>query len=531
MDDKNNLKNSGEITERKSKKTLPVYFYLFPLIHLIITLPLAYYLNIWADEASTLYTTENGFWQAVQNTLQNEKQAPLYFWVISLWREINNSIFFARTFSIIWSVIAIAVFYNLVKKIWNEKIANFATFFFAIHPFLIWTSLEIRVYSAVILLTLLLVKFFFEGYSDNGGNQLHKQKFITGRQSLFLLTSIISLYIHYYLGFILVGFFAALLVQKHWQTAKKYFLQMFIVGAAILPLLVIIKTQFEVHTDEYVRDDSLIEGIRILWHHFLTFVLPTEIYPPENQTLMSFIRVWIVRISGLAGLVFLVIKQKIFEEKILIFGTITLIIFAFLFFIYFLLGGIYLDVRHASVVFIPLYFLLIAVLSEIFPPSRKGAKENKKFYWLAAIGILLSIFYIYGIFAVHPNFTKRGDWKRVAEYIQQREKPNQPIIIFRNYEALSLPYYYKSKNKILPDENFFKWNFETGVGTNGVFVKQNEYVISVIPKDAEEIWLVNIDICKTSNACLPLEKFVKENYTVIETKDFYKQQVRLLRKK
>lgn len=507
------------------------FLLIFILLHLAITLPLAYHLNIWADEASTLYTTENGFLQAVQNTLQNEKQAPIYFWLVSLWREINDSIFFARFFSIIWSVIAIAVFHNLVQKIWNENVSKFATFFFAIHPFLIWTSLEIRVYSAMILLTLLLVKFFFEGYLEQEENEVQQQKFISREQLLFIIIATLSLYTHYFLGFILVGFFAGLLILSRWQTAKRYFLQMFIIGVAILPLLWIIKIQFEVRTDDYIRDDSLIEGVRILWHHFLTFVLPTEVYPPEDQTFMSSIRVWIVRVLIFGVLAFLLIKRKIFEEKILLFGTISVVIFAFLFFVYVLLGGTYLDVRHASVVFIPLYLLFISILLEIFPQRSKGAKEYKRFYAIAATGLFFGTFYIYGIFAVHPNFTKRGDWARVAEYIEKHEKPNQPIIIFRNYEALNLPYYYKGENKILPNENFFKWNFENGVGTNGVFVKQNEYVISVIPKDAKEIWLVNIDICKTTNACLPLEKFVKENYTVIKEEDFYKQQVRLLRKK
>jgi hypothetical protein len=126
---------------------------------------------------------------------------------------------------------------------------------------------------------------------------------------------------------------------------------------------------------------------------------------------------------------------------------------------------------------------------------------------------------------------KRGDWANVAEFIERREKPDQPIIIFSNYEALNLPYYYEGKNKILPNENFFKWNNEAEFGTEKNWEKQIEYTISVIPKDAEEVWLMNMDICETSKACLPLEKFVKENYTIIETKDFYKEQIRLLRKK
>ncbi len=515
------------MTKSNEKKFLLVFIFL----HLIITLPLAYYLNIWADEASTLYTTEHGFFQAVQNTLQNEKQAPLYFWAMSLWRGINGSIFFARIFSIIWSVIAIAVFYNLVRKIWNEKVAVFAVFFFAIHPFLIWASLEIRVYSLIILLTLLLIKFFFEGYLKSEGNELNQQKFITGKQSLFILTAIISLYTHYYLGFILVGFFAVLLILKRWKEAKTYFLQMIIVGIAILPLLWIIKIQFEVRTDGYIQEDGLIDGVRTLWHHFLTFVLPTEIYPPEDQTFMSFIRLWLMRILSPAVLGFLIIKRKFFEEKVLIFGVISAVIFAFLFFVYFLLGGIYIEIRHASVLFVPLLLLLIAVVLKIFPQSREGANKGKRFYLVGATAVLLAVFYIYGIFSVYPDFAKRGDWKRVAEFIEKREKPNQPIIIFPNYEAIGLPYYYEGKNEILPNENFFKWNDEAKFGTEKAWEKQIKYIISLVPKDAKEIWLVNIDICKESKSCQPLEKFVKENYTIIETKDFYKEQVRLLRKK
>ena len=43
------------------------------------------------------------------------------------------------------------------------------------------------------------------------------------------------------------------------------------------------------------------------------------------------------------------------------------------------------------------------------------------------------------IFKQFPNFTKRGDWQRIARHIEANEKPNQPIIVFQNYEALALP--------------------------------------------------------------------------------------------
>ena len=64
--------------------------------------------------------------------------------------------------------------------------------------------------------------------------------------------------------------------------------------------------------------------------------------------------------------------------------------------------------------------------------------------------------------------------------------------------------------------------------------EQTEFVISEIPRDAAEIWLATEDACQdeeTKAACRTLENFVEANYTVEQTKDFYKERVRLLRKK
>ncbi len=140
-------------------------FYLVLIIlHLIITIPLAFNLNVWVDEASTLYNTQQGFIHTFQNVFHTEKQAPLYFLLLSLWRDIDDSFFFARLFSIICSCLAIKFFFDLAKSFFNQKQAILITTFFALHPFLIWISLEIRLYTMIVLLAVLLLKFFFEGY-------------------------------------------------------------------------------------------------------------------------------------------------------------------------------------------------------------------------------------------------------------------------------------------------------------------------------------------------------------------------------
>ena len=510
----------------------PSFFFSSSLLHLLITLPLAYVLNVWADEASTLYTTENGFLRAFQNVLADEKQAPLYFLFLSLWREIHPSIFWARLPSIVFSLLAIKFFHDLARKFFDTKAAAFMTAVFALHPFLIWASLEIRVYSLVVLLSILLLKFFFEGYLAETNVSREDAKAQKKTRIFYVLTAAIALYTNYYLGFLLVGNFLALVVLRKWRKIKRYFLHILIVGAAILPLFRSIIGQFAVNTDRFQTDKSALVGLKFLWNHFLTFVLPTEIFPPEEATGISFIRVWLVRLAILAIVLLLFKKRKIADENLLAWAAICAVGFAFLFIAYFLLGEIYVEIRHAAFVFAPLILFVGFVWQEILTQRREDTKAQR-FNWILAISLagLLIGFFSYSIYTLYPNLAKRGDWGKVGAFLEQNEQPNQPIIVFTAFDALALPYHYGGKNKILPDEKFFAFEAEAETGSADSWRHQTEFIISEIPADAEEIWLLTNEKCAVKDACAPLENFVAANYTIIEEKDFYKEKARLLRRK
>ncbi len=490
------------------------------LLHMAVAFPMAYFINIWIDEASTLYTTQNGFIHALQYALPNEKQAPLYFWFMGLWRELNHSVFFARLFSIICSLLAIKIFFSVARKFWDEKFSMFVTFFFAIHPYLFWASNEIRGYSLMILLTVLLLKLFCEGY------WLSEEKSEKKARVFYVITAITALYANYYLGFFLVGGFAALLLLQKWRAARNYFLDMGIAGIFFLPMLFSIKAQFDIRTSDYVPPTNLIEGLKTIWNHFLVFVLPTEIYSAGETSQISIFRLWIVRLLILITIIILFIKRKMFDEKILVFGAFSAVVFLFFIILYFLTGTLHIQIRHAAVVFVPILFLTFIVIWEIKPEKFKI-----KNYYFILIALVLTGFYLYSTAHIFPNFTKRGDWARTAQFIQENEKENQPIIVFSNYDVLALNFYYKGKNKILPNENFFAWNFEAKPGTSGTYKKQIEYVISQIPENSEEIWLLTQEDCQTSDACEPLENFVESNYNIVSQKNLYLERIRLLRKK
>lgn len=504
----------------KIKTVLPA-----ALLHAAVALPLAYFLNIWADEASTLYTTQNGFFSALQNALPNEKQAPLYFFIMGLWREIDSSVFFARLFSILCSLLAIKFFRDLAGKLWDKKTAFFLTLVFAVHPYLFWASLEVRLYSLVILLSLVLLNLFYDGFmrENAAGQTSSSQK--TAR-FLYAAAAIVALYTNYHIGFLLVGGFLALIVLQRFKAARDYFLIMLAVGIVFLPMLWIVKSQIGVRTGGYEPETGLIEGLKIIWNHFLIFVLPTEIFPAEEQSLASFFRVWIVRITGLSVLFLLVTKKRRLEKKVIIFFCFTAVCGVFLLALYLQMGEAYAALRHAAVMFAPALLLAFAALWSVRPQNEKKLR-----IYTVSLVFLYVVFSGYSLTSSYPQLTKRGDWARVGSYIEQNEKPGQPIFVLPVYESLALPYHYKGVNEILPDENFFRWDLDDELGSPNSMKNEIEYLISEIPPGAAEIWLVTNERCAVKDTCLPLKNFVEANYTIVEERDFYKEKVQLLRKK
>lgn len=63
------------------------------ILQLLLTLPLAARLNLWLDEAYSLHTTGGGTLRALDEAIRHELQAPLYFIVLQLWRELDHSLF------------------------------------------------------------------------------------------------------------------------------------------------------------------------------------------------------------------------------------------------------------------------------------------------------------------------------------------------------------------------------------------------------------------------------------------------------
>ena len=478
---------------------------------------MAWFLNIWSDEASTLYTTGSGIATAIERA-GDEKQAPLYFILMSAWRLIDDSIFFARLFSVFVSVASIASFYILVRKIWIRDVAFVATLLFAIHPYMIWASTEIRVYSVVILFTLVLTILFERGF-------LRYKKTTFRYRNAFTVLALIAFCMNYYLGFFLVALFISLLAIKHYKSSLDYLLRMLGVLVLLAPLFLLIRYQLGADIDGRVFVPDFVGGLRQVWNHLLTFVLPTEMFPPEDQTVFSFVRVWVIRVILLISVTILLVKRKMPQRVFILFGVQIAVLLGFFLLANQFVGVLYIEIRHAAVFFVPTMMFLIAAVLEF----RKSSRWKNVYF--GVLVLLLVSFYIYGITAIYPNGVKRGDWDRVASFVEQNETKGQAVIVFRTYKALAFKESYNGVNPVLPDEQFVDWYYEGERGTEEMWPKQQKFVLAKIPSDAKEIWYVTEEVCFETEACSILENHIEQNYTVVKQKDFFKGRVRLLRKK
>jgi len=188
-----------------------------------------------------------------------------------------------------------------------------------------------------------------------------------------------------------------------------------------------------------------------------------------------------------------------------------------------LMGSGYTNIRHASLLLLPLVLFFSSLLYEAF--SKKG---------LAVWALLLAFFIPFSTWQEFAGLAKRGDWERAAAYIQAGEKPGQTILLFKPYDSLAFNLYYKGQNLVLPTEGFFRWSQQNHFNFTEELPRQTESLVSQIPAGSDEVWVLTGEICdnpKTIDSCQALDEYFGSNYTIVDEKNFYLEKVRLYRKK
>jgi hypothetical protein len=480
------------------------------LLHLGITIPLAYRLSIWTDEAFTLNTTGQGIAYAFRQAIRFELQPPLYFVLLNLWRDLNGSIFFARLFSILCAALTIKVAASLAQRLWKNVHPGWVAAVLALHPLMVGSAIEIRVYALVILLTALLLLLFFDGFVADMGSARARW--------LYLLVSVVSLYTYYYLGFILFANACALLVLRRWRLLFLYLAHMTAVALCFVPMTLIVLGQVTTHTSPLTSATPWWEGLKFISWRIKEYILPAE------ETRMVGLRRWTLRLAYVVMILSVVRARKRLLTTANLFTWTIAAVTSLLFLAALRATSEEMMLpRHTAVLFLPSILLAFSVIALI--PVRKGVLIG---------ALVMSVFNVVSLSTTYETLKKARNWDQVVAFIGEREEAGQPILVFHAGAALPLAYYYRGPNALvpLPREN----SFETFDIRDYVLRDEQEIfdTLARTPGGHEEFWLITDGVCHYLGVeynCPALEEFVNKYYAVENSRVFANTQVRLLRRK
>lgn len=146
--------------------------------------------SFWRDEAFSYFMAKKNVLQIIYLTAK-DYNPPLYYLILHFWIKVfGSSEILLRSLSLIffWGTIYVAfLFLNDVFKM-KQKRAFFYLFFFVISPFLLYYAFEARMYSMLAFFTTL--SFYY---------------FIKKNYKLYTLVTILGLFTHYFMIFVVAG--------------------------------------------------------------------------------------------------------------------------------------------------------------------------------------------------------------------------------------------------------------------------------------------------------------------------------------
>lgn len=474
---------------------------IFSVVYYGIIIFLSGYLNVWEDEIYSLNTSSKSITYAFQQSIHFEGQPPIYFLLLTLWRFISDTIFWARQLSVFIIIISQILLYNFAVKFSNKTIATYITILFLLNPVTVFAILEIRLFSLIILLTLITIILFYNSYYSNQTN--------TTNRLIYILFSILGLFTQFYFGFLLFANAVILIIENKKRSFWLYLIDM--ISPAILLLLfsphILSNANLHVNTlPVYERTpiDFFLELKALISQVSLYYFIPSTFI---DSKLIE----WILRLV-LIGLFIISLDYIELKSRILHFFPfvfISFIILLFFILVLCLFGKYAVEYKYTILLFVQLSIIAIFIL--------KMVKRKYLIFWF----IIMSSLYTFNNIYKYQDLYKIKDYKALSKYLEQKEQEGEPIFIFRNISAEILNIYYRGINNVVPIPDVFSYTQEF----NPELWEFHEIDSYELEKKLNKLYCFRIIIDDSplkgfNEAKNSLLKFVFSNYKIEEEKYF-----------
>lgn len=483
--------------------------------HALVASILAAMLNVWIDECYTLDTISRTIRYAWNQALHFESQPPGYFIALTLWYRIAGTVFFARLFSILCTVGTILAAQRLSLRCFGDRVPSWLVpLLVAVQPLTLLAAVEARRYALVLVFTCALLLVFPSAFPPSRGRA-------PTWNAAYACVALAALYVDYFTAFVLAAQTGLLVVRRRWRDVKGQVSILVLVAGACLPLMFDVTDQLRVY-----------EGLESTSASQLASTARYVSYALENLGATQWLRSW-NRPAKLLLLVVLVymlwkyaagVKADPARTASLDPVILTVLIGSCFVALSFVSAPSILQPKHLVVMLLP-WALVVAGAWTLFRRSVAVALLTA----IVALNVLASV-------DSFRHLAKRGDFIRVARFIEQNERPGEPIVVFYAEVALGFQHHYRGVNRtvVIPAPvDYQRYNLRDFVlPADADFWSSLESNL----RDSERIWVVTDSFsdpelggCGFGDVdfnCTLLEVMLKRRYTLLQATPFYQSRVR-----
>lgn len=387
------------------------------------------------DEAQSLWATTKTV-PGLLEYIAQDVHVPLYFLTLHFWIKVfGTSNIALRSLSVVFFLLTLPVVYKLAALNTDKKTALLSTAFFCLSPFITWYSSEARMYTLLLLSTMLSHLFFLKLLKSKGKTD----KF------WFVCATILGLYSHYF--FNLVVFVQVIYVLYVYSHKKKLVIfpdRNFMIKLAglfttaylfFLPWIAYVVSLGSSNNTKPLLITPTSYNILQLFIHFLTGF--------QTQTIQAgLISLWPLTI---VLLFFTFSKKKSSSIKYAgyyLLATFLPIILAFV--ISYTFQPILLS-RYLIFV-TPTLFILLAVLIRQF---------NTTILSLVLSAVFLTNIIFHYQQGTSQEIAERENYRVVVDFLNENVSTNDIVVVSAPFTIYPIEYYYAGQAKI---ETVPQWN-------------------------------------------------------------------------
>lgn len=427
-------------------------FFLYSLFTLSIILIIAgsfFYMSfqsIRLDEAQTIWMTTKPIPTLLRFTSQ-DVHLPLYFILIYFWVKVfGTDIILVRIPSVVFYFATLIILYFLCRESTSKKASILTVVLFALSPFVLWYSLEARMYTMFSFFTSLNHLFFLRFF----------RSFAKNSKIPLLISMLLGIYTHYFFLFVISSqsfyIFAKLLTSKD----KKQYIKPILIylGIVLLSIAVLIPWLIFVFNSGFASNTQPLIPTPTSFNIFQTFAFFLfGFHSPILEGLI--VALWPLSV---ALLFFILTKRKDIDVQNAGYFIVVTFLPVILIFLISFIKPIFL--ARYLIFIVPTFFFLISIFLSSLP----------KYTSFLSTGFVISILII---FLIYQNISRttpvKEDYHGVTTYLNSKVRATDIVVISAPFTVYPIEYSYKGIAKI---ETVPKWE-RFGTGALPPFSLQN----------------------------------------------------------